>query len=40
VRGLDALIAAIDAAPKTVVWRVRARVGTRRPWHDEVEEQE
>lgn len=30
---------AIDAAPKTRAWRLRARVGTRRRWWDIVEEQ-
>ena len=29
----------IDAAPKSLGWRVRARVGTRRRWYDIVEEQ-
>jgi hypothetical protein len=33
-----ALQAAVEAAPKTRRWRWRARVGTRRPWHNEVEE--
>jgi hypothetical protein len=33
------LRAALDAAPKPLAWRVRAKVGTRMPWHDEVEEQ-
>jgi hypothetical protein len=31
---------AIDAAPKSLAWRLRARVGTRRRWYDLVEEQE
>ena len=30
---------AIDRAPKTLAWRLRARVGTRRRWWDIVEEQ-
>ena len=34
------LTGAIDAAPKTVAWRLRARVGTRKRWWDLVEEQE
>jgi hypothetical protein len=41
VRGrLARLVGAIDAAPKSLRWRVRARVGTRAPWHDEVDEQD
>jgi hypothetical protein len=41
VRGaLTALVGALDAAPKTRRWRLRARIGTRRPWHHLVEEQE
>ncbi len=31
--------AALEAAPKTLAWRARARVGERRPWYDVVEEQ-
>jgi hypothetical protein len=34
------LTGAIDAAPKSLGWRLRARVGTRRPWYDSVEEQQ
>jgi hypothetical protein len=30
---------ALEAAPKSVTWRLRARVGTRVRWYDEVEEQ-
>ncbi len=30
--------AAIDAAPKPLAWRLRARVGDRVPWYDEPEE--
>jgi hypothetical protein len=30
--------AAMDAAPKTVAWKVRAKVGTRVRWYEEVEE--
>jgi hypothetical protein len=30
---------ALEAAPKTLAWRGRARVGERRPWFDVVEEQ-
>ena len=33
------LRAALEAAPKPLTWRLRARVGTRIPWYDEVEEQ-
>ncbi|HMK91775.1 MAG TPA: hypothetical protein VK576_02140 [Thermoleophilia bacterium] len=31
---------ALEAAPKSFAWRLRAKVGTRLPWYDEVEEQE
>jgi hypothetical protein len=31
---------AVDAAPKTLAWRLRARVGVRRRWWNTVEEQE
>ena len=34
------LQAAIEAAPKTRRWRWRAKVGTRRAWHNEVEERD
>jgi len=37
---LERLTQAIEAAPKTRAWRWRARIGTRRPWHDEVEGQD
>ena len=37
---LARLTGAIDAAPKSVAWRLRARVGTRLRWWDDVEEQE
>ncbi len=40
VSGLAVLTGAIDAAPKSVAWRLRAAVGTRVPWHDEVDEQD
>lgn len=36
---LASLTGAIDAAPKSVAWRLRAGVGTRRRWWDVVEEQ-
>jgi len=35
---LDKLQAAMDAAPKPMQWKLRARVGTRMPWYEEVEE--
>ncbi|MCX6374189.1 MAG: hypothetical protein NTX16_14170 [Actinobacteria bacterium] len=34
------LTQAIEAAPKTRTWRWRAKVGTRRRWHESVEEQD
>jgi hypothetical protein len=34
------LIAAIDDAPKSLRWRLRARVGTRKAWHSELDGQE
>jgi hypothetical protein len=37
---LAQLTEAIEAGPKTRAWRWRARVGTRRRWHEEVEEQD
>jgi len=37
---LTRLEEAIQAEPKSRAWRLRARVGTRRPWHDTVEEQD
>jgi hypothetical protein len=36
--GLVRLIAAVDGAPKSLRWRLRARVGTRVPWYEEVDE--
>ena len=39
-RLLTRLTGAVDAAPKTVAWRIRARAGTRLRWWDVVEEQE
>ncbi len=35
---LQALRDAIDRAPKSIGWRVRARIGERAPWFDEPEE--
>jgi hypothetical protein len=34
----QALQQRIDAAPKSARWRLRAKVGTRYPWYEEVEE--
>jgi hypothetical protein len=36
----DALLAAIDAAPKSVRWRARARLGERVQWWQDVDERE
>ena len=35
---LTRLQSAMDDAPKPMAWKIRARVGTRVPWFDEVEE--
>jgi hypothetical protein len=35
---IDALRKAIDDAPKSTKWKLRARVGDRLPWYDEPEE--
>jgi len=37
---LERLTRSIEAAPKTRAWRWRARIGTRRRWHEDVEEQD
>jgi hypothetical protein len=37
--GLARVRAALEAAPKTLAWRARARIGERRPWYEVVEEQ-
>lgn len=37
---LARLTQAIEGAPKTRTWRWRAKVGTRRRWHEHVEEQD
>jgi hypothetical protein len=37
-RRIDALLAAIDAAPKSVKWKARAKVGTRAKWYELPEE--
>lgn len=39
-RGITQLIGAIDSAPKSVRWRLRARIGTHKSWHNEVDEQD
>ena len=38
--GVLRLIAAIDGAPKSLRWHLRARVGTRAPWHSELDGQD
>lgn len=35
---LTSIQAAIEAAPKPLAWKMRAKVGTRMPWYEEVEE--
>jgi hypothetical protein len=37
---IDALLASIEAAPKSVRWRARARVGERLQWWQDVDERE
>jgi hypothetical protein len=37
---LSRLEEAIQAEPKSRAWRLRAKIGTRRPWHETVEEQD
>lgn len=37
-RRIDAIAAAMDAAPKSRKWKLRAKVGERRRWYDEPEE--
>jgi len=39
-RHLARLIAALDDAPKSLRFRLRARVGTRAAWHNEVDGQD
>ncbi len=39
-QGALRLIAALDGAPKSVRFRLRARVGTRKSWHNELDDQE
>jgi hypothetical protein len=36
--GIEAVAAAMEDAPKTRAWKLRARVGERRRWYDEPEE--
>jgi hypothetical protein len=38
IAAIDAIVAAIGAAPKTTGWRIRARVGERVPWYQTPEE--
>jgi hypothetical protein len=38
IAAAQAILAAIDAAPKTTGWRLRARVGERMPWYQTPEE--
>jgi hypothetical protein len=39
IRGwIDRLLEAIEAAPKTLGWKMRAKIGTRRRWYREVSE--
>jgi hypothetical protein len=40
VGGIVALVAAVDATPKTLGWRLRARVGERVRWWQDVDERE
>jgi len=37
---LDRLGRAIEEAPMSWAWRRRAKVGTRRPWYNDVEDQD
>jgi len=39
IRGrIDDLLARIETAPKSIKWKLRAKIGTRRPWYQEVSE--
>ena len=38
VAAIDTILAAIDAAPKTAAWRLRARLGERVAWYQTPEE--
>jgi hypothetical protein len=35
---INGLLEAIEAAPKTLAWKMRAKIGTRRRWYQEVSE--
>jgi hypothetical protein len=35
---IDGLLAAIEAAPKTLAWKMRSKIGTRSRWYQEVSE--
>ena len=37
---VDRLLRLVDAAPKSVRWKLRARAGDRIPWRDEPEERD
>jgi hypothetical protein len=37
---IDQLLEMIEAAPKTAKWKIRARVGTRKRWYQEVNEKD
>jgi hypothetical protein len=39
-RGVDALLDAMEREPKSRAWKLRARVGERRRWYEDVEEVE
>jgi len=39
-RGLARLVGALDDAPKNLRFKLRARIGTRVSWHDEVDDQD
>ena len=39
-RGLARLIGALDDAPKNLRFRLRAKIGTRAAWHDEIDDQD
>ena len=39
IRGrIDDLLARIEAVPKSIKWKLRAKIGTRRLWYQEVSE--
>ena len=39
-QGVDKLLAAIDAEPKSLAWRMRDKVGERKQWWQDVDEKE